>query len=41
MKFVDQVMEQLCPDVIRSRGNNPVNLRTPGSRNIGGGGGGL
>jgi hypothetical protein len=36
MKFVDQVMEQLCPDVIRSRGNNPVNLRTPGTRSSGG-----
>jgi hypothetical protein len=36
MKFVDQVMEQLCPDVIRSRGNNPVSLRTPGTRNSGG-----
>jgi hypothetical protein len=41
MKFVDQVMEQLCPGLINSKGKNPVNLRTPGSRGPGSGGTGF
>lgn len=32
MKFVDQVMEQLCPDLVNSSGSNPGKLRTPGTR---------
>lgn len=30
MKFADQVMEQLCPGVIKAGQSNPVVLRTPG-----------
>lgn len=35
MKFVDQVMEQLCPDLVDPSGSNPGRLRTPGSRSPG------
>ena len=31
MKFVDQVMEQLCPDLVNSNKSNQTKLRTPGS----------
>ena len=31
MKFVDQVMEQLCPGTVQSKGNNTGKLRTPGT----------
>lgn len=39
MKFVDQVMEQLCPELMQSNKSNTEKLRTPGTRsgNTGGG----
>lgn len=39
MKFVDQVMEQLCPEFMQSNKSNTEKLRTPGTRggNTGGG----
>jgi hypothetical protein len=41
MKFVDQVMEQLCPNLVNSKGRSPSNIRTPGSKSSGAGGGGI
>jgi hypothetical protein len=41
MKFVDQVMEQLCPDLIKANRSNPVKLRGPGAPKGGGGGGAI